>query len=70
MIRLMNLANGHQGNPIYINIDHIIAVYPFAPDASGSLQTVVYGGPQGMTWIVEEGVEDVIKKIREAKAVI
>ncbi len=66
MIKLMNLSNGHQGNPIYLNPDHIIAVYPFAPDG-GSIQTIVYGGPQGSTWIVEEGVETVIKKIKEAK---
>jgi uncharacterized protein YlzI (FlbEa/FlbD family) len=66
MIKLANLSNGHQGNPIYINPDHIIAVYPFAPEG-GSIQTIVYGGPQGTTWIVEEGVEEVIKKIKEAK---
>ena len=66
MIKLMNLSNGHQGNPLYLNPDHIIAVYPFAPDG-GSIQTIVYGGPQGTAWIVEEGVETVIKKIKEAK---
>jgi len=66
MIKLMNLSQGHQGNPIYLNPDQIIAVYPFAPDG-GSIQTIVYGGPQGNAWIVEEGVEEVIKKIKEAK---
>ena len=66
MIKLMNLSQGHQGNPIYINPDHIIAVYPFAPDG-GSIQTIVYGGPQGTVWTVEEGVETVIKLINEYK---
>lgn len=65
MIKLVNLSNGHHGNPIYINPDYIIAVYPFAPEG-GSMQTIVYGGPEGTTWIVEEGVEEVIKKIKEA----
>lgn len=69
MIKLMNLSPGHAGNPIYVNSDQIIAVYPFAPEG-GSLQTIVYGGPQGSTWIVEEGVEEVIKKIREARKTI
>jgi uncharacterized protein YlzI (FlbEa/FlbD family) len=65
MIKLMNLSNGHQGNPIYINPDHIIAVYPFAPDG-GSIQTIVYGTPD-TTWIVEEGIETVVKLIKEYK---
>ncbi len=65
MIKLMNLSNGHQGNPIYINPDHIIAVYPFAPDG-GSIQTIVYGVPD-TTWIVEEGIETVVKLIKEYK---
>lgn len=66
MIKLMNLSQGHQGNPIYINPDHIIAVYPFSPDG-GSIQTIVYGGSQGTIWTVEEGVETVIKLIKEYK---
>ena len=66
MIKLMNLSQGHQGNPIYINPDQIIAVYPFAPDG-GSIQTIVYGGSQGTIWTVAEGVETVIKLINEYK---
>jgi len=66
MIKLMNLSDGHQGNPIYLNPDHIVAVYPLVRDG-GSIRTVVYGGPEATTWIVEEGVEEVIKKIKEAK---
>lgn len=66
MIKLMNAAEGHKGNPIYINPYHITAVYPVAFN-EGSLRTIIYGGPTGITWEVEEGLETVIKLIEKER---
>lgn len=66
MIKLSNTGK-FIGLPIYINADHITAVFE-VPTDSGSLETHVYGGcaGQGVEWIVEEGLSDVIKKINSA----
>ena len=66
MIKFMNVAEGHKGNPIYINPDHISAVYPMVFH-DGSLCTFIYGGLTGITWEVEEGLETVIKLINQSK---
>jgi len=66
MIKLQNGSAEHIGNPLYLSIDWISAVYPFAPDGS-SMMTMIYGGPTGATWIVEDSVEEVIKKIKEER---
>jgi len=64
-IKLTNTANGHQGNSIYINIDHITAIYEFARDG-GSLVTCIHsnmGTP--ITWEVEELPTTVLKLVGE-----
>ena len=64
-IKLTNTSNGHQGDPIYINVDHITAVYEHPRDG-GSLVTYVHssiGNP--VTWEVEESANDVMKLIGE-----
>jgi uncharacterized protein YlzI (FlbEa/FlbD family) len=66
MIKLMNMAEGHIGDPLFINPDHIITVFPQVIDG-GSIRTIIYGGTNQTTWVVEEGVEEVIKKINEYK---
>jgi uncharacterized protein YlzI (FlbEa/FlbD family) len=66
MIKLQNGSPEHIGNPLYLSIDWISAVYPFAPEG-GSVMTMIYGGPTGATWIVEDSVEEVIKKIKEER---
>ena len=66
-IKLTNTANGHQGDSIYINIDHITAIYEFARDG-GSLVTCIHsnmGTP--ITWEVEETAKQVMDLIEEAK---
>jgi uncharacterized protein YlzI (FlbEa/FlbD family) len=67
MIKLTNLSEQHRGNPIYINVDHISAVYEFPKQEGGSLSTMVFGGYTGVIWEVEESLEQVLRKIEEQK---
>ena len=67
MIKLTNLSIEHRGNPLYINSDWIVAVFPFSNDEGGSLRTVVYGGPTGTSWEVEESPEEIKQLIRASK---
>jgi hypothetical protein len=65
-IKVTNTANGHQGDLIYINIDHITAIYEFGRDG-GSLVTCIHsriGAP--ISWEVEESATQVMKIIKEA----
>jgi hypothetical protein len=64
LIKFTNATNDHKGNPIYINPEHIVAVYEIATTPGGSLTTVVYGGPTGLQWFVEESMEQVVKTIK------
>ena len=64
-IKLTNAAEGRKGDPILINVNHILSVYE-NPTNGGSLQTVVYGF-NGLSWTVEEGFSTVEQKIREVK---
>lgn len=64
MIKFTNAVERYRGNPIFINKEHIIAVYEHARDPGGSLVTIVYGG-NGICWEVEEGLDEVIKKIKD-----
>jgi hypothetical protein len=67
---LLKFGNGspeHAGNPIYIDTDWITAVHPMNSPSGGGLITVIFGGPTGVTWIVEEGVEEVVKRVNVAK---
>ena len=66
-IRLTNDVEAHKGNPIYINIDHITAVYDAAPQQGGSLKTFVFGGYTGVQWEVEQSPKDVVKMIESIK---
>jgi hypothetical protein len=66
-IKLTNTSNGHHGDPIYINVDHITAIYDHPRDG-GSLVTYVHssiGSP--VTWEVEESVSQVMDLIEEAR---
>jgi predicted enzyme related to lactoylglutathione lyase len=62
-IKLTNAASGHKGNPIYINVDQIAAVFEVASEEGGSLSTRVFGGPTGQEWRVEESLGEVMTKI-------
>jgi len=67
MIKLTNATVEHLGNPIWINVYQITAVFPQVSPEGGSQSTIVFGGQTGVTWFVEEGVEEVVKMINKAK---
>lgn len=66
LLRFTNRAGGREGDPIYINLEHISAVYE-NHNESGSLSTVIFGGPNGLEWHVEEGLKEVIDIIEGTK---
>jgi hypothetical protein len=63
LIKLTNASDEHKGNSIYINHDWVVAVFYAPTQPGGSLSTVVYGGPQGTSWIVDESPDEVQKLI-------
>ena len=65
LIKLTNTSREFKGNPIYINKDWVVSVYE-QPIDGGCLATVVYGGPAGCCWTVEEGLKEV-KDMLEAE---
>ena len=65
-IKLTNNFEKFKGNPIYINVDHIVAVYDDM-DANGMTRTIVFGSVNGIMWDVEEPVSKIIKMIEEVK---
>ena len=68
-IKLKNNAVGHQDEDIWINADHITAVYEHAKVHGGGLTTFVYSRiGDTITWEVEESVFQVMKLIEEANA--
>jgi hypothetical protein len=64
-IKLTNTVGQHAGNPIYINSDWIVSIYEIPREEGGSLVTVVWGGPKGEAWNVEESPREIIKLIGE-----
>jgi hypothetical protein len=64
MLKFTNLNRDRLDMPIYINKDQIVSVFEEATDG-GSLSTIIYGGPKGERWHVEESLSEVIKKINE-----
>ena len=63
-IKLTNQAQAFKDTPIHINVDHITAIYDQASEPGGSLRTIVYGGPTGIHWEVEESSFEILKMIR------
>jgi len=66
MIKLTNMADGYLGMPVYIAVDKIVSVFEASDDGEGSLSTVIMTGHDQL-WVVEEGLSEVIKLIREVK---
>ena len=62
MIRFTNASVGRKGDPIYINSEWIVSVFEDHIEG-GSLATVVFGGPGGTPWFVEESLSEAIKLI-------
>lgn len=55
-----------RGNPIYINKDWIVSIYE-APSQEGMIKTIVYGGPSGSSWEIEESPSEVYKRILKSE---
>ena len=67
LVKFTNAAEGLEGNPIYINTEWIVSVYETNKgEEGGSLVTIVFGGPGGIAWEVEESLEEAQKKINSA----
>lgn len=66
--KLTNAVDLYRGNPIYINPDHVSAVYEVAKSPGGSLVTIIYGGFQGLAWEVEESLSDAVAILNSATA--
>jgi hypothetical protein len=66
-IKVTNTAAEFQGEAIFINVDHITAIYDHAKIKDGSLTTFIHAriGPP-ITWEVEESATQVMKLIKEA----
>ncbi len=68
-IKLTNTAGEHAGEAIWINVDHITAVYEHAKVNGGGLTTFVHGRVGApITWEVEESASQVMKLIEESNA--
>lgn len=65
LIEFTNTTEQHKGNKIYINKDAIITAFEMANEEGGSLATVIYGGPTGSNWNVEEGLNKVVSLINK-----
>ena len=66
MIKFTNASMGRKGDPIYINSEWIVSVFEDHQEG-GSLATVVFGGPGGTPWFVEESLSEAIKLINGEK---
>jgi len=63
LIKLTNAAEEHKGNKIYINTEWVVAVFQTPTEPGGSLSTLIYGGPQGTSWNVDESPEQIQRLI-------
>jgi uncharacterized protein YlzI (FlbEa/FlbD family) len=63
-IKVKNAAEGRKGDPLLINVNHILSIYENHPDG-GSLSTVIYSF-NGLNWIVEESFTEISNKIEDA----
>jgi hypothetical protein len=68
-IKLTNTSGEYAGESIWINVDHITAVYDHAKVDGGGLTTFVHGRVGApITWEVEESAAQVMKLIEETNA--
>lgn len=66
LIKFTNTAEAFKGNSLYINVNQIISVFEVPKTEGGSLTTIIYGGPTGTTWEVEESLSQVVKMVNAA----
>lgn len=67
-IKLTNRAGKHAGMPLLFNVDWITTVYEEAGPDGGSLSTMVYCIQGNKSWVVEESMSEVLKKIVAASS--
>lgn len=65
LIKLSNTTIDHQGDLIYINPNWIVTVFPIESDTGWGLKTIVFGGPKGTAWEVEESPEKIKKMVNK-----
>ena len=56
LCKFTNASGEYRGDPLYINKDWIVTIFE-QPRDGGSLVTIVWGGPTGIGWEVEESLE-------------
>jgi hypothetical protein len=62
MLKFTNASGEYRGNPLYINSEWIVSIFE-QPTDGGSLATIIYGGPNAITWHVEESLNEAVKNI-------
>ena len=62
-VKFTNDADVHKGSQIYINVDHISAIYEAPSTPGGSLKTFIYGGYTGVQWEIEESPKKILELI-------
>ena len=62
-VKFTNDADAHKGSQIWINIDHISAIYEAPSTPGGSLKTFIYGGYTGVQWEIEESPKKILELI-------
>ena len=67
LVKFTNYSDKLRGNPIYFNPEHITAAYERPNVDNTTVITVVYSAISGMEWTIEEGLNETIKLINEAK---
>lgn len=62
-IKVTNNHGIQKGNPLYINTEWVVSV--FEEQTPDGVKTLIFGGPTGVVWDVEESITEVNKKIEE-----
>ena len=67
MSKFIKLTNNHgiqKGNPLLVNVDWVTSVYEkHTPDG---VKTLIFGGPSGVDWDVEESFKEVHSLLENA----
>lgn len=61
-IKVTNNNEMHRGEPLYINVNQISAIYQVNDVADGTC-AAIFGGPTGLEWKCQESLEEVIAMI-------
>lgn len=67
LVKFTNASDMLKGNPLYINSEHVVSVFE-SPTDGGSLKTIIWGGPTGIGWEIEESLNQAVKLINSANA--